>query len=429
MTFSHSISSPANLLTLDSDVREIFDYLEKRAGLSIPPGSIFRVAYQYMRNYGIEITDENRRRIEALSLESYHNEWDDSDSTNNKAIERAIGNACISIGNIGLNGAVADMAVGILVSMKESAAGGSRQFNILDIGAGTGDTTLALMDEMAETKEGRELAEACRFILLEPSKKRLEEAQVNLHDNSKLNCKDGVFKGKVLDRCTAVKKSLEETLAGTDRGGSAMEKIDMVISSAALHHMSFPTYLSRLRERLAEDGVMVIGDWHNNLFTIPLNIINLLRELVDDDDAAEPCLRQLKILLRARDEDERHFNQSLSEPQRTANDMFQRYVASLGREIKPYRQRLVSKPCFIEALESVEDSMQKLKEHGFEIDINELRKSHRGFARIDRNIREAMKGVPVAHVIATAPDRRRSIPLPGSSWPPPRPQSDRSPSQ
>jgi hypothetical protein len=414
MTSSHLKSSDTDLRELDANVSEIFDRLGSEAGLIIPPGSIFRVACQYMPNYGIEITDENQRTIEALSLRSYHSEWDDSDSLNNKLIETAIAKACIEIGNIGLNSLVAKMAVRILLSM----AGNGRQFNIMDIGAGTGDTTLALMDEMAETREGMELAEACTFILLEPSKKRLDEARVNLHENSKL--KGSVLGSIALDRCKRVGESLEGALANPN---PEYGKIDLAISSAALHHMSFPTYLSRLREALADDGVMVIGDWHNNLFTIPLNIINLLRELVKDDKAAEPHLSRLKVLLRTRDEDERHFNQSLSGPQRNANDMFRRYVVNLGHELKPLRGAY--KPCFIEALESDEESIRKLEEHGFATDIAELKKFHKGFARIDRNIREAMEGIPVAHVMAIAPDRRRIIQCVGPSWPPPRPPSDR----
>jgi len=365
-----------------SSIREL-EALDRRLAylakdLSIRPGSIFRIACQYLGNWGIELNETNRKWIEAKSVESYIAEWKYGGKGLDDAIERAVKRAGLSRGNFDLNTMLAEMTVQIILSMHDE----KRVFRICDIGAGAGSTSEALLDRLATVmgeETGRQFAR--RFIelyLVEPSMVRLSEAFVKLEGN-KLKPKN----------CELI--CAPHTHIGRLRDG----EFDFVISSAVFHHMSFPRYLSQTRQKLAEDGVMVIGDWYHLLCHHPAYIVPLLLAL----EISPEKLMLFKHIFNVDEGDEARIDAMLTPQQLDSKQKALLYLAALGEEMRP-----VNNACFmfLEALESFGDRKRKIKEAGFETDIAALRKEHKGFISLTSNVRRAYPNNDITSVISAA---------------------------
>ncbi len=344
-------------------IDEFIDDITKN--LAMQPGSIFRIAYQYLKNWGVEIAPGNIGWIKETALQSYMNEYEGTGEEINAAIRRAIvatGLASRSRDEEGdtiLNRNIAGMAVNNMMAMHD----GKRKFVICDIGAGDGATTVAILDALARTEETRELEELCEFHLVEPSFKRIRTAVEERLEKHPMKVRYSIH-------------------TETHEGFIPMRKdgtLDIILSSAVYHHMPFPDYLNDLYDVLTPDGVILIGDWFYNIFEHPARIVPILEDLGLDRGSINRFRDYFGIPF-----DTKEINKDLTTEQERTNRKFRKYTASLAEELK----KIGKKQYFIEGYELVSERMEKMKQAGFETDIDELRGKHRAFARTLNNVRK-----------------------------------------
>ena len=382
---TRTITTVDELKSLDLTISQICE------NLPITPGSLSRMHRDFYPAYGIHIPKEAWPELEAYSLSCFESEWAATDAETNRAIERAITKANIASGNLDLNGQVSKMLISILKECHRSM----ERIVIVDIGAGDGDTTEAVLDALDDDKEdGREIARKCHFRLIEPSWFRLEDATQKLNRN---NVSSEVYHGNTGSRYLRKCQTLETYLAEAKCGD-----VDVVISSAALHHLSFPTYLPQLNRLMKDNAVLVSGDWHNNLLRHPANLVNIIRAL-----GAEKCaIENLELMFGIKADDSSRVERNLPPSQKKANRDFHKFVVALGNEMG--RVGNSSKIAFLEALNIVDVRAQEMNDAGIVTDLSELRASHRGFMKMDRNIRRLLPEHDVAFVVAGAKIAKRA---------------------
>jgi SAM-dependent methyltransferase len=360
-------------------------------GLEYKPGSIFRIASQHLSNWGIEVTDENRPWIENQSRESYTEEWAGATGRTLEAISLASSRAGLTMGNRDLNELLADMAVNILLDMDD----GNRKFVIGDIGSGTGETSIAILDRFNRSESGIALLKRCHFYMLEPAFIELARAKKAVRNFRIEN--DGEFEVAH----TIVNQSMETHLTMLPPG----PMFDMVVSNAVFHHMSFPTYLEQIHEKLADDGVTIIGDWHTTIWQHPAFVMPILESLKMDAEKIGEFRRRFAIS----DDTKEELEGKLRDHQVRANNDMVGYALFLADEFG----RLTPKErlCFLEAHESLGDRLGKMEERGMCVDMEELREKHRGFISIGDNKRKLYPRNEVACVVAGGKMTQRRVML------------------
>lgn len=350
----------AELTSSEDGIRKLNEKLAAICGnLPIKPGVIQMLAYQYYPAWGIDMTGDNFERVKNDSTEGYH-AWTIGTSESNRAIGRAIKSIGLEQGDMELNKGVAELIVDILLSLDD----GVRHFTLTDLGAGTGNTTDTILEVMGKTEGGRSLASRCTFELVELSWDRLSEAQEKLGKNT---INDAVRKLRVNRHCESLEKYLSDQKTGN---------LNAIISSGALHHCSQDGHFYEMHRVLDDEGVLVIGDWHNNLFSHPANLIELLGRL----EASEEHIREFKRQFDVTEADAVRFEKGLTKEEKIANKHFADFIVAMGNEFRRIDER--DRLPFFEALESVNERLNKIKKAGFVTDIEELREKHRGFLKI-----------------------------------------------
>jgi hypothetical protein len=350
-------------------------------GLSYKPGNIFRIAGQYLKNWGITVTDDNKGWLEEMSLLSYKHEWKGASPSTLEAIRVAGTRAGLTLGNEELNEILAEMATDVLLGMDD----GQRRFVIGDVGAGTGDTSMAILDDLSKTREGRELMRRCHFYLLEPAFDEMTRAKGAL-EGFRIGLEEFNFEiGH-----TMVNQTMETHFPMLPRG----PMFDLLVSNAVFHHMTFPTYLGRIYEKLADDGVAVIGDWHTTIWQYPAFVVPILVDLGMDGQK----LQEFKTRFEIREADRGQYEKQLKDHQVAANSAMYEFEGYLGQEFQSLKpeERLY----FLEAHESLGDRLGKMRECGFCVDMSELKEKHKGFVRMQRNIKELYPESEMACVVA-----------------------------
>lgn len=348
------------------------------ADLGYFPGSLFRIAWQYLANWGVGVTEENRPWIENRSNQSYYEEWLRSTDESIDAIKEATKKAGLEKGNPDLNSGVGRLALDILLSMDDS----ERDFRICDIGAGEGETTKAMLDFMTLSEDGLKLAKRCHFTLLDPSRENLYKAD-RMVDSHIINKDNTIRYRTIRDNHTFLEELKDKTY-------------DMIISNAVFHHMSFPTYLYQIEESLAEDGVVVIGDWYTTIWKHPVFVAEILKKLGISDEN----LYRFEYGFGIGKGDAHLIERELEPHQVEANRQMIDYEVAIGREFQGVAP--VQRLFFLEAHESLEDRLHNIKETDLVTDIAELKEKHKGFVKIDASVRRLYPNSDIAAVIAAA---------------------------
>ncbi|NYZ77450.1 class I SAM-dependent methyltransferase [Candidatus Micrarchaeota archaeon] len=349
------------------DLEEIDKFLhELTDDLSMPSGSLFRIAHQYLKNWGVEITRDNLEWIKEKAYNSYMEEWERSGDEINTAIKRAIIATGLGEGDNILNKNVAAMAVEHMLALHDS---GKRTLRVCDIGAGDGATTVAIFNRMERYAETAALGEVTRFYLLEPSDERIMKGvkeNINTH-SLKMKHKPGV-----------VTLTHEEAMSLFREG-----VFDIAVTSAVYHHMPFPDYLNDIHRILSDDGVLVMGDWFYNIFEYPARVLPLLESL--DREQRNTEQRRIDAFRKYFDIpfDTAAWNDDLTVEQIMGNKIFTIYTVALANELSDMGKKLY----FFEAFEPLSDRLKKMEGAGFETDFAELKKKHVAFARSINNIR------------------------------------------
>jgi 2-polyprenyl-3-methyl-5-hydroxy-6-metoxy-1,4-benzoquinol methylase len=325
-------------------------------GLRMAPGSVCMIACQYLKNWGIHVNEDNQEFIEGKSLDGYRRQWRSSSSLTHQMINNASSKAGITYNNNQLNQMLASMVMGVIEEMAKVVLG--RRIRILDIGAGDGKTTIAVLDQMKSMGQ-EQLAGCCKFILLDPSPTALAAAYTRIGD-----------RGVVLP----IGGTLEDYFEEDPR------PLDMIISNAVFHHFSFPTFLGKINEKLVDDGVMIVGDWHTTIWSQPAFIVPILRML----NAEESKIRLFEMTFNVKKGDLEGHERELTPMQRESNRRMLEYEKYLSEELKGTEQ--ASPLLLFEAHESLDDRMAKYREKGFVTDLEELKKK-RWCSSIKSNVR------------------------------------------
>ncbi len=371
------------------EMRETFEAVEELddtiggifKGLRMVPGSVCRIAGQYLRNWGVAVNEETKAAIERRSLESYLDEWKRSGPRFHQAINTATTRAGIGFNNRNLNETVAGKAVDVI----EGTFRGAQKpgtYRILDIGAGDGATSLAVLNAMKAVGTDRRIVSNLCFDLLDVSEDALSEAKKKIEQRAMVG---GTF-------ATTLQNYLERVPDGF---------YDMAVSTAVLHHMTFPDYLSQLNRKLAPDGVMIVGDWHTTIWSHPAFMVPILNAL----GANYGRVRGFEMLFNIRKGDYGRLFNALPEEERESNRLMLAFEQRLAEELSgPSGRSLL---CILESHESLAERIAQYRENGFEVDIDELRAKHRGFARMSRNINR-LRNVDLATVVAMGKVQARS---------------------
>jgi hypothetical protein len=347
-----------DILALDKMVQEL------TCKLSYPMGSLLKIAGRYLPNFGIEVTDQNRAELERSSLTNYFSCWGRAAKVTLEAIKKATTDAGFPVNNSHLNDEVGKMTVDVLMNL--ARADKTRQFMLTDIGAGDGETTAAVFDAMCN--EGAfDLAERCEFLLVEPSEENLWNASKNLRDH----------------RINQEHKVRIATVGGTNHnflGRIKDGESDVIYSSAVFHHMIFPTYLDRLREGLAADGVLVVGDWYTTIFKHPAFVAEILRNL----DIDKPGYAEFLSLFKCSEGDEKRLTQHMDRDEIITNFRMLRYIVTIGQEFQ--KIPVENRDEFLEGHCSFEDRKVDLESKGFMTEMKQL-SGHHGFSKMHTNVR------------------------------------------
>ncbi len=343
------------------------------------PGSIFRIANQYLANWGIGADEENRAFIDRSSTHSYFQEWRRGTKESNDAIHRAVNGANLPYSNPDLNLEIGLMATEIIRDLAKTRD----RIVIADVGAGAGDTTVALLDFLDMADVDGSLVSRCHFYLLEPSITRLVVAQEVLQSHA-INSKRPVD-------FTLVSSNHKTHLPMVSDG-----VFDVVITNAVCHHMTFPDYIGDFQAKLADDGVLVMGDWFTVIWSQPAFVLELMRQL--GMSAREQ--QKFEYVFGVKKGDRTALENELAAYQRESNRMMMDFELSIANEFRkiPEESRLF----FLEAHESLEDRVHKLECAGFETDIDELRAKHRAFLRVEGSIKNLFPNSDFASVVAAA---------------------------
>lgn len=391
------ISEPLDLQKLD----EFLAGLSKEIAMGF--GSIFRIPHQYLRNWGILVTDKNREWIKDQANDSYLAEWKAGTKKTNEAIERAIEAADLETGNERLNAQLGDMVVTLLKTMHD----GKRTFKIYDIGAGAGDTTLAILDHLDLWPETRRIANYCFFRLIEPSEERLvigEQKVVEGEIRREGSAKQSIENHRLYKLLPGPPAYIVGDHTYLDEIGD--DKIDIVVSNAVFHHMPFPDHFETIRKKLRVGGVMAVGDWHTTLWKHPAFVVPVLEEALRADDS---IVTEFKNRFNIKTGDrERLESEEITELQKEGHKYMIKWLRALVEELKKVGESLN----FLEAHEAVEDRVQNINEEGkLETNLRKLRRRNHAFKEVEDNVRVVFKEHDLAAIITAgklpAPKKRK----------------------
>jgi ubiquinone/menaquinone biosynthesis C-methylase UbiE len=215
-------------------------------------GSPLKVASYAWRHWGAQWdTGEEYAKLVALSEEGYRREWDLTTAQGHRDIARAAELAGLGDANQRLNNAAAK-----IISLEADSR--KSPLRILDVGAGSGSTTLAIL-------------EACRglhqpfFALLDAAAHALNTARERLVERG---FKEGAD--------FAVYPTVDTNVEGLFEEGS----FDVVVAVASIHHHAdLLAPMHGLTHVLSPGGLFVVADWHNTLWEHPGSVLGLLTKL------------------------------------------------------------------------------------------------------------------------------------------------------
>ena len=347
--------------------------------LVYPPGSIFRIASQYLPNWGIKVTPENAPFIEARADANNYEEWKRGNKASNTAIERATQNAQLPYGNTDLNYDVGILSAELMMRLAETRD----TIRILDLGAGTGDTTTTVLMFLEMLEGCGDALRKSHFYLLEPSIDRLGDAKKAIEDHS-------------INSIGPVDFTLVASSQRAHFPFIAPGTFDLVYSSAVFHHLTSTAFLKELNGIMAQDGVLVLGDWYTAIWEHPVFVADLVQRLGMETES----LREFLALFDISKKGMRDIEGALEPHHKLSNKMMMDFEMAIAKEFQliPPQSRLF----FLEGHETLQDRMVRLAQNGFETDLDELRDKHRAFASHKQNIQNLFPGSDFATAVAAA---------------------------
>ncbi len=372
------ISSIDELEAFDNRLTEI------TKNLVIRTGSIFKVPSSAYHRWGIEITNENREWLKKKSGEFYGR--DEKELIYTYPSRENLVKTPIRVytetrmaGEIGW----------IVRELMHSLDDGKREFRICDVGARYGQATSAVIPALRGPDMG-DVVERTQFHLIDRNPGKLCHAEATL-DMFRVNR-------------TLITKDDEEYLAEQPE-----KKFDIIISLAYFHNKSFPDYLEQLHRVLADDGALVIGDWHSALWDHPINAQRLLERIGAANQFFEESGKIRNIL----DAFNEHFGELLEHDPVPGIDMDEdnayrehmecwlEIASNLGR----MSRNSIPRVYFLEANETSKARIEKLEKAGFSVDMDQIRKAFPKSNKLEGLPRKMLRNSDFAVVMAAMKKR------------------------
>jgi hypothetical protein len=157
--------------------------------------------------------------------------------------------------------------------------------------------------------------------------------------------------------------------------------------------MSTPSHLDMIYSKMAEQGVLVIGDWYLPTWSQPAFLIPILRGLGAEDEIIDRYCRYFKI----RSGEETKLRELMLNEQKAAHIQMVGYILCLSNEL-----RSISGPKIriFEAHQSLQSYHEGVGKAGFCLDLGELKQKHTAFVKIQNNIRRMYQNSEIACVWA-----------------------------
>ncbi|MFH1222480.1 MAG: methyltransferase domain-containing protein [Candidatus Micrarchaeota archaeon] len=332
----------------------------------MPLGDLYRLPIQALEHWNIRVTDENRKQLEERSLKSFEEEWKVVTKEAYEAIHAAIEASGLGPGNTLLNENLAQMAAEIIVNIAKHKPE-DEFIDMCDIGAGRGDTTGAILNELRFGPR-ISLLKRMRIYFIEPSADTAVPIRDMMKSYETLIRRNQQVRGADYDNLPMLKDNL----------------FDIVVSNAVFHHKSFPTQFGELSRLIRPEGALVIGDWYTEVWQNPKYVAYLLKNSLSADD------HMLTEFMRAFgtnwEEVSKFWNDAATDPTvNTRLEGMKNYIYNLNNELIKRQATL----CLVEAHELLEQRKKKLQQHGFETDFKNL-KERPAFKGMRGNYREVV---------------------------------------
>lgn len=326
---------------------------------------ISRIALQYLKNWGIIAErPDDIDKIREMALRSHLREWEGTDDRVNRAMGDAIAAIGLEDGDARLNTIVGVIALSAALQLHDK----KRIIRIFDNGAGDGATSDAFLQQIKIYKDlgiTNGVERYCELYLNEPSYKRVGIAIKRLKSHP-------------------VEVAKIAAMIGTHETIFPMIREDFCtieMSSALYHHMITPHYLTDLHRTLADDGMLIISDWYGTLWKNPVRAVKFLQMIGLDNDNINRFMGHFNITWGDVDKEWKGMDRA----EEGANLYVINFLSELNRRLVNIKGP--TKFGFTEALESIDERMKKIKNAGFETDLQELKKNNPAFKNLTSTVR------------------------------------------
>lgn len=243
----------SGLITSKKEIGEFSERLiEVTKHLPICLGSVFKIDSSFYGDWRIGITDDNACFLREASERYYRKDY--AERRRNGEIERILKTEF----KVAQERRMAEF-IGIVVGqLLRSIDDGQRDFRILDMPSRDGKVSGAIADVLNRSRETEGILGRTTFHILDLSENKLDKTKGTLRQyGAKMKEHEG--EDEVL---------LEQLPEG---------HFDIVVSLSHFHHKSFLIeYLGKIQRVLAENGALVVGDWHSPLCSHPALVQKLL---------------------------------------------------------------------------------------------------------------------------------------------------------
>ncbi|MBD3209858.1 methyltransferase domain-containing protein [Candidatus Micrarchaeota archaeon] len=341
------IPTRAKLLTsVDDIVRFDGESHKITKGMPIRTGSILKVPSVQYHNWGIGVTEENREELAEKA--DFYRKKDYLERERDPEIS-VIEKTPLSSG---VRSSMRRTLVHLAKEYMKANDDSEREFRILDLATGGGETVSALATTLWTDPGMKELLERTSFYLVDYSGSKLERARKNLEQYHPARVDPNMKKDEDFLETTGL-------------------KFDIVFSLCHLHKKPFlDGLLKKINGVMERNGVFLSGDWHSTLCNTPEHTYNLLQRMGLDSRRLN-MFRELFydfLNLGSTPGTTREEVQGRADHQDYWVGVHQRIFSSLG-EVEKARHYILG------SFDTTRDRVDSMEQHGLVVDPAKIRKA------------------------------------------------------
>ncbi len=312
--------------------------------LPIRSGSVFKVPSAAYHRWGIEVTLENREWLKKESVKYYGKDIDEL------LLDPYRENIVKTPFRAWTESRMADEIGWIVRELMRSMDDGQKEFSVCDVGARFGQTTASVVTSLRDSDMDGVLRRT-KFYLVDRSAPKLEYARRELERYGAI---------------CAAKPEHDEDYLNEQRDG----RFDIIISLAHFHHKSFPDYFNEINRVLADDGVLVVGDWHSALWDHPINAAKLLERIGAGSQVLDAFREHFGRELMTPDPDPK-----LDADEKQALEDHMNCWIEIATNLNKLNRTARPRVYFLEAHETSKARKKKMEGAGFVVDLDQIRKA------------------------------------------------------